>query len=209
MPSRDLPDYRAASAHLAALDADWARLVARVGPCTLEAKSAREPFEALVRAVAYQQLHARAAESILARLLALYPDAPFPSPARLLATDFAALRGTGLSARKVETLQGIAEGALSGLVPSRAQAATMADEELIQRLVSLRGIGRWSVEMLLIFTLKRPDVLPADDFGVRSGYRRLKGLEQLPTPRELARIGAAYRPWRTVAAWYLWRVPPE
>ena len=162
-----------------------------------------------MRAVAYQQLHARAAESILARLLALYPDAPFPSPTQLLATDFAALRGTGLSARKVETLQGIAEGALSGLVPSRAQAATMADEELIQRLVSLRGIGRWSVEMLLIFTLERPDVLPADDFGVRSGYRRLKGLEQLPTPRELARIGTAYRPWRTVAAWYLWRVPPE
>lgn len=202
-----LPDYRAASAHLAALDADWARLVEQVGPCTLEFKAAREPFEALVRAVAYQQLHARAAESILARLLALYPDTPFPTPAQLLASEFDALRGTGLSARKIETLRGIAEGALSGLVPSRAAAAAMGDEALIERLVGLRGIGRWTVEMLLIFTLERLDVLPVDDFGVRNGYRSLKGLDKLPTPRELARIGAACSPWRTVAAWYLWRVP--
>lgn len=201
------PDYRQASAHLAALDADWARLVAQVGPCTLAPRPEREPYEALVRAVAYQQLHARAAERILARLLALYPDTPFPTPAQLLASGFDALRGTGLSARKVETLQGIAAGTLSGLVPSRAQAETMADEELIRRLVALRGIGRWSVEMLLIFTLERPDVLPADDFGVRNGYRRLKGLERLPTPRELARAGEICRPWRTAAAWYLWQVP--
>lgn len=201
------PDYRPATSHLASLDADWAQLVAQVGPCTLTPRPAREPYEALARAVAYQQLHARAAERILERLLALYPDTPFPSPEQLLATEFGALRGTGLSARKVETLQGIAAGALSGLVPSRAEAAALDDEALIQRLVTLRGIGRWTVEMLLIFTLERPDVLPVDDFGVRSGYRRLKGLEQLPTPRELARIGQAYSPWRTVAAWYLWRVP--
>ena len=209
MPTRVTPDYHAASAHLAALDADWARLIAQVGPCTLQPEAAREPYEALVRAVAHQQLHARAAESILARLLALYPDSAFPSPAQLLATEFAALRGTGLSARKVETLQGIATGTLSGLVPNRTEAATLDDEALIERLVTLRGIGRWTVEMLLIFTLERLDVLPVDDFGVRSGYRRLKGLDQLPTPRELARAGALFRPWRSVAAWYLWRVPAQ
>lgn len=206
MPS-PICDYRAASAFLAALDADWARLVEQVGPCTLECQTAYEPFEALVRAVSHQQLHARAAESILARMLALYPDTPFPAPEQLLATDFDTLRGTGLSARKVETLRGIAEGALSGLVPNGAQAAELDDEALIERLVTLRGIGRWTVEMLLIFTLERQDVLPVDDFGVRNGYRRLKGLEKMPTPRELARIGQAYSPWRTVAAWYLWRVP--
>ena len=207
MPSNAPPDYRAASAQLAALDADWARLVAQVGPCTHRSKPAREPFEALVRAVVYQQLNTRAAETILARLLALYPGAAFPLPEQLLASEPAALRACGLSARKVETLQGIAGGALSGLVPSRASADALGDEELIRRLTGLRGIGRWTVEMLLIYTLERLDVLPADDFGVRSGYRRLKGLAALPSPREVARAGLACRPWRTVAAWYLWRVP--
>ncbi|HYQ39329.1 MAG TPA: DNA-3-methyladenine glycosylase [Pseudomonas sp.] len=208
MPN-DTPDHRAASAHLAALDADWARLVAQVGPCTLAPERAREPYEALVRAVAYQQLHARAAAAILGRLLALYPDTPFPTPAQLLATEVERLRACGLSARKVETLQGIARATLSGQVPSRAAAEGMDDAALIERLISLRGIGRWTVEMLLIFCLGRPDVLPADDFGVRNGYRRLKGLEQLPTPRELARAGLACRPWRSIAAWYLWRVPAQ
>jgi DNA-3-methyladenine glycosylase II len=204
-----IPDYRTACAHLAALDTDWARLVAQVGPCTLVPELTREPYEALVRAVAYQQLHARAAEAILGRLLALYPDTPFPTPAQLLGTAVERLRGCGLSARKVETLQGIAQATLSGQVPSRVAAEGMDDEALIERLVSLRGIGRWTVEMLLIFCLGRPDVLPADDFGVRNGYRRLKGLEQLPTPREVARAGLACRPWRTIAAWYLWRVPAQ
>ncbi|MBV2134039.1 DNA-3-methyladenine glycosylase [Pseudomonas sp. MAP12] len=204
MPS---PDYHAASAHLAAIDADWARLVAQVGPCTLAAETTGEPYAALVRAVAYQQLHGRAAEAILGRLLALYPDSTFPTPEHLLATDFARLRACGLSARKIETIQGLAAGALSGLVPSRAAAAGMDDEALIQRLVSLRGIGRWTVEMLLIFSLGRLDVLPADDFGVRNGYRRLKRLDALPTPREVARAGLPWSPWRSVAAWYLWRVP--
>lgn len=204
-----LPDYRAAAAQLAAVDADWARLVAAVGPCRLQPEPAREPYETLVRAVAYQQLHARAAEAILGRLLALYPPGAFPAPAALLATDSERLRACGLSARKVETLQGIARAALDGRVPSRAAAAALDDAALIARLTELRGIGRWTVEMLLIFGLGRLDVLPADDFGVRNGYRRLKGLERLPTPRQLAQAGQAWQPWRSVAAWYLWRVPGE
>lgn len=204
-----LPDYRAAAAQLAALDADWARLVAAVGPCRLQPEAQREPYETLVRAVAYQQLHARAAEAILARLLALYPQAAFPAPAMLLATEFERLRACGLSARKVDTLQGIARAALDGRVPSRAAAAALDDAALIARLTELRGIGRWTVEMLLIFGLGRLDVLPAADFGVRNGYRRLKGLERLPTPRQLAAAGQAWQPWRSVAAWYLWRVPEQ
>lgn len=205
----DLPDYRAAAAQLAAVDADWARLVAALGPCRLQPEPAREPYETLVRAVAYQQLHARAAEAILGRLLALYPPGAFPAPAALLATDSERLRACGLSARKVETLQGIARAALDGRVPSRAAAAALDDATLIARLTELRGIGRWTVEMLLIFGLGRLDVLPADDFGVRNGYRRLKDLERLPTPRQLAQAGQAWQPWRSVAAWYLWRVPGE
>ena len=203
------PDYRAAAAQLAALDADWARLVAAVGPCRLQPEAQREPYETLVRAVAYQQLHARAAEAILARLLALYPQAAFPAPAALLATEFERLRACGLSARKVDTLQGIARAALDGRVPSRAAAAALDDGALIARLTELRGIGRWTVEMLLIFGLGRLDVLPAADFGVRNGYRRLKGLERLPTPRQLAEAGQTWQPWRSVAAWYLWRVPQQ
>lgn len=154
-----------AVAHLAALDPDWTSLIARVGRCGLQPKPEREPYEALVRAVAYQQLHARAAEAILKRFLALYPDVYFPSPASVLATDEDMLRACGFSAAKVVTIRGIAEGALDGVVPVRSAALAMTDEELISRLVALRGIGRWTVEMLLIFTLERPDVLPIDDFG--------------------------------------------
>lgn len=209
MSVQELPanHYRLAEAHLAAIDPDWARLVGQIGPCTHQPKPAREPYEALVRAVAYQQLHVRAADAILARFLSLYQQAPFPSPRQILETEDTALRGCGFSARKVETIRGIAEGALSGLIPPRPVADEMQDEALIERLVALRGIGRWTVEMLLIFTLERLDVLPADDFGVREGYRALKGLAAAPTRKELTSAGLAWSPYRTVATWYLWRVP--
>ncbi|HEY9193612.1 MAG TPA: DNA-3-methyladenine glycosylase [Methyloversatilis sp.] len=195
-----------AERHLAALDADWANLVATVGPCLLEPGALREPWQALVRAVAYQQLHGRAAEAIFGRFLALYDDG-FPTSAQLLATEPDAMRACGFSARKVDTIRGIAEGAASGLVPERAQACAMDDEALVARLVTLRGIGRWTVEMMLMFTLDRTDVLPADDFGVRDGYRRLRSLDALPTPRRIAQMGEPWRPWRSAASWYLWRVP--
>lgn len=199
--------YAAATEFLARLDDDWARHVAAVGPCLHAARPAREPYEALVRAVAYQQLHAKAGDAILARLLALYPDTAFPSPWQILATDSAALRGCGFSAAKLATIQGIAQAALDGVVPARAEALGMPDEALIERLSALRGVGRWTVEMLLIYTLERSDVLPAADFGVRDAYRRLKQLEKTPTPRQMADIGRAWSPHRTAAAWYLWRLP--
>ncbi|QKS81462.1 DNA-3-methyladenine glycosylase family protein [Pseudomonas bijieensis] len=199
--------YHDASIFLAGLDEDWCRHVEAIGPCLLLPKPAREPYEALVRAIAYQQLHAKAGDAILRRLLALFPAQTFPRPGQILATDVMQLRSCGFSASKIATIQGIAQAALDGVVPDYATARAMEDEALIERLVSLRGVGRWTVEMLLIYSLERPDILPADDFGVREGYRRLKGLEQQPSRKQMIEIGRAWSPYRTAAAWYLWRVP--
>lgn len=197
--------YREATEYLAALDPDWSRLIAATGPCLHQATPGREPYEALVRAIAYQQLHARAAEAILGRLLALFPEDAFPSPQQLLSVTPVTMRACGFSASKMATVQGIAQARLDGLVPTREEALAMADEALIERLVALRGVGRWTVEMLLIYCLERSDILPVDDFGVREGYRRMKGLDKAPTPAQMRSLGGGWRPYRTVAAWYLWR----
>ncbi|MFJ7009611.1 DNA-3-methyladenine glycosylase family protein [Pseudomonas putida] len=197
--------YCEATEYLAALDPDWSRHIAAIGPCLHQATPGREPYEALVRAIAYQQLHARAAEAILGRLLALFPEVAFPTPQQLLTVSPETLRACGFSASKMTTVQGIAQARLEGLVPTREEALAMADEALIERLVALRGVGRWTVEMLLIYSLERSDILPVDDFGVREGYRRLKGLDKAPTPAQMRSLGGGWRPFRTVAAWYLWR----
>lgn len=199
--------YRKAGRFLSELDEDWARHIAAVGPCRHEAKPAREPYEALVRAIAYQQLHAKAGDAILGRLLALYPGVSFPAPEQLLASDPQTQRACGFSATKLATIRGIAQATVTGIVPSLKEAQGLPDAALIERLVSLRGVGRWTVEMLLIYSLERSDILPVDDLGVREGYGRLKGLEKAPTPRQMREIGEAWSPFRTVAAWYLWRLP--
>lgn len=198
--------YPAATHFLSAIDADWTKLIETIGACSLDLRLEREPYEALVRAVAHQQLHGKAAEAILGRLKVL-SGGLIPTPQQMLALDFDTLRSCGFSGSKIATIKGIAEGALAGLVPPLAEAENMSDEELITRLVSLRGIGRWTVEMLLIFTLARQDILPVDDFAVREGYRRLKTLDKAPTPKALKLLGEAWSPYRTIAAWYLWRVP--
>ncbi|KHK50712.1 DNA-3-methyladenine glycosylase [Ralstonia sp. A12] len=207
----DLSDdaYTRAADFLSSLDDDWARHIAATGPCRHAAKPAREPYEALVRAIAYQQLHAKAGDAILGRFLALYPGTGFPSPAQVLATDEATQRDCGFSATKLATIRGIAQATLDGVVPTRDAALAMPDEALIDQLVTLRGVGRWTVEMLLIYTLERSDILPADDFGVRDGYRRLKRLDSTPTRKQMADIGRAWSPYRTIAAWYLWRMPAK
>jgi DNA-3-methyladenine glycosylase II len=165
--------YPLATQWLANLDDDWRRHIDAVGPCLHQPHTARDPYESLVRAIAYQQLHAKAGDAIIGRLLALYPSVAFPQPEQIVATDFERLRSCGFSASKIATIQGIAQAALDGVVPDYATALAMDDEALIERLVTLRGVGRWTVEMLLIYSLERPDILPADDFGVREGYRRL------------------------------------
>ena len=205
-----MPDAARASAmrHLSAADPALAALITRIGPCTA-APTPREPYEALVRAIAHQQLHGRAAQAILARLAALHPGPGFPPPGQLAATPDAALRACGFSGSKIAAIRDICAHAVSGIVPTLQDAATLSDEELIRRLVAIRGVGRWTVEMLLIATLGRPDVLPVDDFGVREGWRLIKQLPAQPRPKELAAVGEAWAPWRSTAAWYLWRASDE
>ncbi|WP_458097294.1 DNA-3-methyladenine glycosylase family protein [Roseomonas sp. WA12] len=195
---------RAARLHLAA-DAVLGPVIAQVGAMTLKPVRDREPYEALLRAIAHQQVHGRAAEAMLNRLIAHVPHQPFPSPEQVLALPEGALRACGFSGAKQAAILDIAHKSAAGWVPSRRAAARLSDEALIERLVALRGVGRWTVEMLLIFTLGRPDILPVDDFGVREGYRIAAGLETQPKPKELAAIGARWAPYRSAAAWYLWR----
>lgn len=198
--------FAAAEKKLASLDQDWRSLLAEVGSCTLQPKQ-QSPYESLIRAVASQQLHSKAADAILARMLVMF-DNQFPSPEQLSASDSEALRNCGFSRGKVATLQGIAAAALSGQVPDLSEAMEMTDWQLIQRLTALKGIGQWTVEMMLIFNLGRQDVLPVDDFAVREGYKRLKNISTI-TPKQLREIGEAWAPYRSVAAWYLWRVPKQ
>lgn len=198
--------HQQAALFLSSVDDDWAELIQTVGQCHLEPNHTQSPFEALIRAVAFQQLHAKAGEAIVGRLCALY-QTPFPSPKALMETDAEALRACGFSYRKIDTLKAIAQGALNGVVPSYEDAQKMSDEHLIAQLTPLKGIGRWTVEMLLIFNLGRADILPINDFGVVEGYKRLKKLALAPKPKEMAQIGLAWQPYRSVASWYLWRVP--
>lgn len=182
-----------------------ADVIKRVGPCRLPAPQNRQPFESLLRAIAYQQLHGKAAAAILARFIALYPGTEFPAADRILATDPARLREVGLSGSKIAAIRDLCERSLAGGVPNLAAAQALSDEDLIARLVAIRGIGRWSVEMLLIFGLGRPDVLPVDDFGVREGHRKAAGLEAQLKPKALGELGLQWAPYRSFAAWYFWR----
>ncbi len=194
-----------ASQHLASVDRDWEQLINQVGPCEIDYKPEREPFEALINAIAHQQLHARAAEAILKRFTALFPNSRFPSPENLLSINDAQLRQCGFSKTKAHSIVGVAKQAASGTVPSRKDALLMSDDELINRLICLKGVGRWTIEMILIYCLERPDILPVDDFGVREGWRILKSLDKQLTPKKMALAGLAWKPYRTTATWYLWR----
>ena len=191
--------------HLRRVDPTLGQLIRRIGPCGLKPERVMSPYMALLRAIAHQQLNGHAAEAIFARFLALHPGPGSPQPDAVLASDPADLRTCGLSRAKVASIRAISEAALAGVIPSRRAAARLSDEALIERLTTLPGIGRWTVEMLLIFTLGRQDILPVDDFGIREGYRLLHGMPAQPKPRALAEIGAAWAPYRSTAAWYLWK----
>ena len=200
--------HQAAEARLAESCPLMRRLIRQIGPCTLAPEHKRQPFESLVRAIAHQQLHARAAEAILARLVNLYPR-KFPTAADILATEEAAIRACGFSLAKIAALRDIAIHAENGVIPTRAAIARLSDEEIIARLTRIRGVGQWTVEMLLIFQLGRPDILPADDFGIRNGFRVVKKLEALPRPRDVLEYGTRWKPHSTVASWYLWRAADQ
>ena len=175
------------------------------GPCSLEIQWQRELFEALVRAIAHQQLHGRAAETILGRLIAGFRCENFPSAQQLKRASHEKLRGMGFSSAKSVAIQGIAAAAVAGEIPNRVAAASLTDDELIERLLPLRGVGRWTVEMLLIFTLGRLDVMPVDDFGVKSGLQQLFGLENMPKKDVFVELTDHWKPYRSLGAWYLWR----
>jgi len=195
----------AALKHLSAVDPVMRRLIREVGPCRLEHEPWRSPFQSLVQAVAHQQLHATAAGNILARFQKLFPKRRFPKPEDLAKVSDAQLRACGFSFAKIRALRDIAEKTLSGVVPTSRQIVKLSDDEIITRLTEVRGVGRWTVEMLLIFQLGRTDVLPVDDFGVRNGFRVAYRKSALPKPKALLAHGRRWRPHGTTAAWYLWR----
>jgi len=179
-------------------------LIRAAGPCVLKPRRG-SPYESLLSAIAHQQLTGRAAATILGRFRALYGGGRYPTPEELLSTDDERLRGVGFSRAKVAALKDIAARTLDGTIPPRRSLARLPDERIIERLVQVRGVGRWTVEMFLMFRLGRPDVLPVDDYGVRSGFRIAYGLEETPRPRELAGLGQRWAPYRSTAALYLWR----
>jgi len=191
--------------HLSRADKVLARLIKKAGPCTLKPRRRRSPFEALVQSVAHQQLNGTAAETILGRVKALYPNRRFPTPQDLLATPDEHLRRAGLSRAKVASVKDIAAKTIDNVVPPSRSIRRLSDAEIIERLTTVRGVGPWTVEMLLIFTLGRTDVLPATDYGVRKGFALTYGWKELPTPKELLAYGERWRPHRSTAAWYFWR----
>ena len=196
---------RAATKKLAEGSHALAGWIEECGPCQLEVAWERTLFESLVRAIAHQQLHGKAAETILGRLICSFRSDGFPTARQLAHAKTEKLRSCGFSAAKVEAIQGIASAELRGSIPDRSTAQQLSDAELIEQLTELRGVGRWTVEMLLIFTLGRLDVMPVDDFGVKHGLQVLLNLPDIPTRQEMARQSADWTGRRTVAAWYLWR----
>jgi methylated-DNA-[protein]-cysteine S-methyltransferase len=189
--------------HLKAAE-PMASLIARVGPPRLRVDPLESPFEALAKAIVYQQLAGRAAQAILRRIKVHF-DGALPTPERLLAANDDELRQLGLSRNKAAALKDLAAKTVTGVVPDLRLLRRLDDEALVTRLTSIRGIGRWTVEMLLIFRLGRADVFPVDDFGVRKGMARLMGHSDLPKPKDAAATAQRWRPFRTLASWYLWR----
>jgi DNA-3-methyladenine glycosylase II len=191
--------------HLRRVDPVMAQLIRRAGPYAIKPERGTGAYEALVAAVAHQQLTGKAAQTILGRFYALYDIDCCPEPARLVDTPLERLRACGFSRAKAAALKDIAARTLDGTIPPRRALARMKDDAIIERLVEARGVGRWTVEMFLMFTLGRPDVLPVDDYGVRSGFRIAYGKRVLPKPKALAKFGERWAPYRTTASWYLWR----
>jgi DNA-3-methyladenine glycosylase II len=191
--------------HLSKSDPVMRRVIRAHGPCGLVPEKSRSPFQSLAQAIAHQQLNGTAANTILTRFIKLFPGRKFPRPEDLASVKDEAIRAAGFSFAKIAALRDLAAKSLDGTVPSSRVITKLDDAEIIARLTEVRGVGQWTVEMLLIFQLGRPDVLPADDFGVRNGFRVAYARDEMPKPKELLAYGERWRPHRTVAAWYLWR----
>jgi DNA-3-methyladenine glycosylase II len=198
-------DLAAAHAHLSSVDDRLADLIRELRPFDAEMYATQNPYEALLEAIAYQSISGKAAATIFARIKALSSSGGIPTPEEILKFRKSALRKAGLSGAKILAMKDLARKSLSGVVPTHDESLKLTDEELVQRLVSVRGIGVWTVEMFLIFRLARPDVLPVDDLGVKKGWSITYGKKHMPRPKELLAFGERWRPYRTVASWYMWR----
>ena len=198
-------DHDEAHRHLAGTDPRFAELIARARRYEIKILPAINPFDALAESIAYQQLSGKAAATIWKRVRALFPRRKHLDPKLVLATPDEKFRAAGLSRSKIAALKDLAAKTIDGTVPSSRALARMTDEEIIARLTSVRGIGRWTAEMLLLFDLGRLDVWPVADYGVRKGFAKTFGRRKLPTPKQLTKFGEKWRPYRSVAAWYFWR----
>ena len=210
MAGRGIMNTLSALQYLARKDPVLKGIMKKAGALRLEPDTKRSIFEALVRAIAHQQLHGHAARRILARFLALFPKSgKFPKPNAVFRIPAKKLRAVGFSRAKVKAIRDIAARAAKGKIPTKKETTQMSDEEVIAALLPLRGVGRWTAEMILIFTLGRTDVLPVDDFGIREGFRIAYKKRTQPKPKALAAYGARWAPWRSIASLYLWRVADQ
>lgn len=191
--------------HLARKNSDYPLLKKRHGKLAFEPMHMRSPFESLVRAIAHQQLHGKAAEAILGRLINKFVPASFPSPQNLIDLSVDDFRLCGFSGSKTKSIKDIAQKTLDGVVPTNEQIVHMSDDEIVERLTQIYGVGRWTVEMLLIFQLGRMDVWPVDDFGVKKGFQLFKRKRKMPVKKHLHTYGSEWQPYRTIAALYFWK----
>jgi len=198
-------DHAEAHAHLARVDEPLGRLIARVGEFRFKLDECDSVYESLLEAIAYQSIAGKAAQVIFSRIRALGSNGVCPSPQELLRVSTQKLRKAGLSHAKIAAVRDLAQKTIDGVVPTLEEAAKLSDQELVDRLISVRGIGAWTVEMFLIFRLGRPDVLPIHDYGVQKGWALTYRKRAIPKPKELLKFGERWRPYRTVASWYMWR----
>src|SRR6185437_3992028 len=198
-------DHKLAVAHITKNDARLAQLISKCVEFRLNIEPAQSPYEALLEAIVYQSISGKAAAKIFERIAAFGANGRCPTPQEILKLRKPALRKAGLSFAKIAAVKDLAQKTIEGVVPTLEDAEKMSDEELVACLDSVRGIGAWTVEMFLIFRLGRPDVLPIHDYGVQKGFALTYGKRKIPKPRELAKFGERWRPYRTVASWYMWR----
>src|SRR6202030_2446522 len=198
-------DLAEATQYLAERDEHLKHLIEETTPFQLKIEAAQSPYETLVEAVTHQSISGKAAATIYGRIKALSSTGRAPTPHEMLKLRKPVLRKAGLSDAKILAMKDLAQKTIEGIVPSFEEALKLPDEELVKRLVSVRGIGAWTVEMFLIFRLGRPDVLPIHDLGVKKGWAIAYGKKHMPKPKELLAFGERWRPYRTVASWYMWR----
>jgi len=204
-PAQYRYDPAVALAHLVAADPEMGAVIKRVGPFVLQLEPTDSLFEAMLRSIVYQQLHGKAAASILARVRAELKRHGGVTPEAATRARDELLRAAGLSRNKLLAIRDLAARCLDGTVPTFAEAHDLPDDELIARLTIVRGIGPWTVHMLMIFHLGRPDVMPTGDFAIRLAFKKIYRKRKDPTPDLIVKHARRWQPYRSIASWYLWR----